>query len=44
MAKRATYILDVFAFMAYFENEPGAGRIEQILQDVKDGKARTRKS
>ena len=40
MAKLATYILDAFAFMAYFENEPGAERIEQILQDVKDGKAR----
>ncbi|MEP7133925.1 MAG: type II toxin-antitoxin system VapC family toxin [Chloroflexota bacterium] len=40
MAKIATYILDAFAFMAYFENEPGAERIEQILQDVKGGKAR----
>ena len=40
MAKRATYILDAFAFMGYFENEPGAERIEQIFQDVKDGKAR----
>ena len=39
MAKQVTYILDAFAFMAYFENEPGAERIEQILQDVKDGKA-----
>jgi len=26
--------------MAYFENEPGAERVEQILQDVKEGKAR----
>lgn len=39
MAK-ATYILDAFAFMAYFENEPGAGRVEQILQEVREGKAR----
>ena len=40
MAKGITYILDAFAFMAYFENEPGAERVEQILQDVKNGKAR----
>lgn len=39
MAK-PTYILDAFAFMAYFENEPGAERVEQILQDVKGGNAR----
>ena len=38
MAK-ATYILDAFAFMVYFENEPGAERVEQILQEVRDGKA-----
>jgi predicted nucleic acid-binding protein len=40
MAKVVTYILDAFAFMAYFENEPGAERVERILQDVKNGKAR----
>ena len=40
MTKLAMYILDAFAFMAYFENEPGAERVEQILQDVKAGKAR----
>jgi predicted nucleic acid-binding protein len=40
MAKVATYVLDAFAFMAYFENEPGAERVEQILQHVRDGKAR----
>jgi predicted nucleic acid-binding protein len=38
MAK--TYILDSFAFMAYFENEPGAERVEQILRDVRNGKVR----
>ena len=38
MAK-ATYILDAFAFMAYFENEPGAERVEQILEEVRNGKA-----
>lgn len=40
MARTSTYILDAFAFMAYFENELGAERIEQILQDVKNGRAR----
>ena len=40
MAKVTTYILDAFACMAYFENESGAERVEQILQDVKSGKAR----
>ena len=39
MAK-STYVLDAFAFMAYFEDEPGAERIEQILQEVRSGKAR----
>lgn len=37
MAK-ATYILDAFALMAYFENEPGADRIEQILDEIRSGK------
>ena len=40
MAKVVTYILNAFAFMAYFEDESGAERVEQILQDVKSGKAR----
>lgn len=40
MADLTAYILDAFAFMAYFENEPGAERIEQILQEVKAGKSR----
>lgn len=39
MADLPAYILDAFAFMAYLENEPGAERIEQMLQDVHDGKA-----
>lgn len=38
MAK-TIYVLDAFAFMAYFENEPGAERVEQILQEVKGGNA-----
>ena len=40
MKAKATYVLDAFAFMAYFENEPDAERVEQILQEVRDGKAR----
>ena len=39
MAK-TIYVLDAFAFMAYFEDEPGAERIEQILQEVQSRKAR----
>lgn len=39
MADLPAYILDAFAFMAYLENEPGAERIEQMLQDVQDGRA-----
>jgi ribonuclease VapC len=39
MAK-TTYVLDAFAFMAHFEDEPGAERIEQILQEVRGGKVR----
>jgi ribonuclease VapC len=40
MAKPMIYVLDAFALIAYFENEPGAERVEQILQDARDGKAR----
>lgn len=40
MADLPAYVLDAFAFMTYLENEPGAERIEQILQDVQDGRAR----
>jgi predicted nucleic acid-binding protein len=39
MAKLQAYVLDAFAFMAYLENEPGAGRIESIFKDVQEGKA-----
>ena len=39
MAKPAMYVLDAFAVMAYFENEPGAERVEQILKDAAEGKA-----
>ena len=40
MSKISDYVLDAFAFMAYLENEPGADRVEAILQDVENGKAR----
>jgi len=40
MANPPTYVLDAFAFMAYLENESGAERVEKILQDVNNGKAR----
>ncbi len=29
-----TYVLDAFALMAYFKNEPGAARIEQLLDEA----------
>jgi len=40
MAKIPSYILDAFAFMAYLENEPGAERVEAILEDAEKGKVR----
>ncbi len=40
MANLPAYVLDAFAFMAYLENEPGAERVEKILQDVNNGNAR----
>lgn len=40
MASLPGYVLDAFAFMAYLEDEPGAERVEQILREVKHGKAR----
>ena len=38
MAKLPDYVLDAFAFTAYLENEPGAARIEKIIQDAGEGK------
>jgi predicted nucleic acid-binding protein len=34
------YILDAFAVTAYLENEPGAARIEKIIEDAQAGKCR----
>jgi len=32
-------ILDSYALMAFFEDEPGAGKVEQILAQAENGKA-----
>lgn len=29
-----TYVLDAFALLAYFKNEPGAARVEQLLHEA----------
>ncbi len=34
------YILDAFAVTAYLENEPGAVRVEKIIEDAQAGKCR----
>jgi ribonuclease VapC len=39
MPKSPSYILDAFALMAYLENEPGAERVEAILEDAEKGKS-----
>lgn len=35
-----TYVLDAFALLAYFKNEPGAARMEEIFEEA----ARTRQT
>lgn len=30
----ANYVLDSFALLAFFRNEPGAGRVEELLNDA----------
>ena len=34
------YVLDSFAMIAFFENEPGADLVAQILREILDGKAK----
>ena len=34
------YVLDSYAMIAYFEDEPGADRVSQVLRQLVDGKAR----
>ena len=34
------YVLDSYALIAYFEDEPGADRVAQILRQLAQGKAR----
>lgn len=38
MSNIPDYILDAFAVTAYLENEPGAARIEKIIEDAKAGR------
>jgi predicted nucleic acid-binding protein len=38
MARLPDYVLDAFAFTAYLENEPGAARIEKIIEDARERK------
>jgi ribonuclease VapC len=38
MPKTTAYVLDAFAFTAYLENEPGAVRVEKIIEDAKEGR------
>ncbi len=37
MGRPEVYVLDAFAFTAYLENEPGAARVEKIIQDAMAG-------
>jgi len=34
------YVFDSYAMIAYFEDEPGADRVAQILRQLIQGKAR----
>ena len=34
------YVLDSYAMIAYFEDEPGANRVAQVLRQLVQGKAR----
>lgn len=38
MSKLPDYVLDAFAFTAYLQNEPGAARIEKIIEGAREGK------
>jgi len=38
MAKLPEYILDAFALTAYLEDEPGATRVEKIIEDAREHK------
>ena len=35
-----SYVLDSFAMIAYFEDEPGADKVAQILTKIQEGGAR----
>jgi predicted nucleic acid-binding protein len=34
MADRSAYVLDTFALLAYFKDEPAAARVEQVLENA----------
>ncbi|MCU0578515.1 MAG: type II toxin-antitoxin system VapC family toxin [Desulfobacterota bacterium] len=34
------YVLDSFALIAFFEDEPGAGKVAEVLQELLSGQAR----
>jgi ribonuclease VapC len=34
-----TFVLDSYALLAYFEGAPGAEKVQQLLEQAKDGKA-----
>ena len=34
------YVVDSFAMIAFFENEPGADKVEEVLQSLLDRKAK----
>jgi predicted nucleic acid-binding protein len=40
MAEQSTFILDAFALLAYLKDEPGAARIEKILENAGKEKCR----
>ena len=37
-----TYVLDASALMTFFENRPGADKVEELLTDAADASARSR--
>ena len=40
MAEQSTFILDAFALLAYLKDEPGAARIEKVLENAGKEKCR----
>ena len=40
MAEKPVYVLDSYAFMAYFQGEPAAQKVKEIFMDSQAGKCR----